>query len=134
MNKLFAVLAFGIMMVSLGTSPGLCDSLDEAGRSAESASGYAGKATYGRNVEDTKTRSRAVVSASSEARDAAIEARAYRAADYESQAYDYSRKAAGARTGEDARFFSKQAAKAAEEAEYSIDSDIAKRKAAQKSK
>ncbi len=130
MKKLFAVLALGSIVFFLGTSSGVCDNLDEAASSAGSTSGYANRATYGKDAQDTKSRSREVVSSSSQARDAAISARAYRAADYEDQAYMYSSKAAGARSAEDARFFSKQAAQAASEAQSSVDSDLAKRRAA----
>jgi len=84
--------------------------LAQRGPGAGSASSYASKAPYAKDVQDARTRSREVVSATSEARDAAVDARAYRAADYEDQANEYSRKAAGARTDADARFFSKQAA------------------------
>lgn len=134
MRKMFAVLALGSIVFFLGVSIGICDDLDQAGRSANSAYDYASKAPNANNLEDARTRSRGVVSATSEARDAAIDASAYRAADYESQAYDYSRKAAGAKSARDAQFFSKQAAQAAGEAQSSIDADLAKRRAAAQSK
>ena len=134
MNKLLSVLALGSIVFFTGVSLGICDNLDDAGRSADSASSYASKAPYAKDVQDARTRSREVVSASSEARNAAIDARAYRAADYEDQANEYSRKAAGAKTGQDARFFSKQAAQAANEAQSSVDSDLTKRRAAARTK
>jgi len=129
MNKLFAVLSLASAVLFTAASLGICDNLRDAAASADSASDYADKAPYAKDARDTRTRSREVVDATSEARNAAVDAGAYSAADYEDEAYQYSRKAAGARTDRDARFFSKQAALAADGAKSAIDSDLAKRRA-----
>lgn len=115
-------------------SQGICDRLDDAGRSADNAYDYASKAPNTRNLPDAKYRSREVVGASADARDSAMSARAYGAADAESRAYDYSRKAVSAANSRDAQFYAKQAEKAAADASYQIDTDIYKKKQEEKYK
>ena len=127
MRNLFIVLVLGSVSLCV-VSLGICDSLDDAGESANTASNYADKAQNPANLKDAQYRSRQTVSATSEAKNAALDAKSYRAADYEGAAYDYSRKAASAKSVKDAQFYSRQAAKAANNARSTVDYDINKRK------
>ncbi len=133
MKNLSIAFVAGVIVI-FSASGGMCDRLDDAGRSADNAYNYASKAPNTGNLEDARYRSRAAMDASSDARSSAMDARAYGAADSEGRAYDYSRRAANAKSDKDAQFYAKQAEWESEKAMSQINDDIYKKKQAEKSK